>query len=299
MAAASLTSAFVSTFASIPSPSSNGFELGPLTLRYYGMMISLGVLAAVALTYRRMPGRRFVPDVAGEIAIPGVLGGFVGSRLYHVITDANWSDWYKVWEGGLGIPGGIIGGTLAVMFVAKRRKYPLPPLFDIVAPSLPLAQAIGRIGNWFNQELFGGPLDTFWGLEIDPAHRPNEYASTETFHPTFLYESLWNIGLTVLMLWVDRKRILKPGRLFFLYMAGYALGRLWIEALRIDPATEIAGLRINLWTMGVVLIVGVLGLVIGGRLKSGEVDPYRVNAPVKYGAAGGAAIDDEDRGEEE
>jgi len=296
MALTASVTAFASTVASIPSPGSNGFELGPLTLRYYGMMISLGVLAAVAMTYRRMPGRRFAPDVAGEIAIPAVLGGFVGSRLYHVITDSNWGDWYKVWEGGLGIPGGIIGGTLAVLFVAWRRKYPFAPLFDIVAPSLPLAQAIGRIGNWFNQELFGGPLDTFWGLEIDPVHRPNQYASTETFHPTFLYETVWNLCLTALMLWIDRKRKLRPGRLFFVYMAGYALGRLWIESIRIDPATLIGGVRINIWTMSVVLAVGVIGLLVRGRLKPGEVDPYRVEAPAKFGVAGaaGAAGGDEE-----
>ena len=131
-----------------------------------------------------MPTRRFAPDVAGEIAIPAVLGGYVGARLYHVITDANWADWYRVWEGGLGIPGGIIGGTLAVMFVAKRRGYPWAPLFDIVAPTLPLAQGIARWGNWFNQELYGRPLDAAWALEID--NPPAQYAPGTTFHPTFL-----------------------------------------------------------------------------------------------------------------
>lgn len=281
-----------SLLVSIPSPSSNGFELGPLTLRFYGMMISVGVLAAVAMAYRRMPSRRFAPDVAGEIAIPAVLGGFVGARLYHVITDSNWADWYKVWEGGLGIPGGIIGGTLTVMFVAKRKGYPLRPLFDICAPAVPLAQAIGRLGNWFNQELFGGPLDAAWGLEISPSYRPAQYASTETFHPTFLYESIWNLCLVGLLLWVDHKRILKPGRLFLVYMAGYALGRLWIESIRIDFANTIAGVRVNIWTMGFVFVVAVLGLIFSGRLKSGEVDPFRLAIGSTPEDADGEPLDD-------
>lgn len=258
------------------------------------MMISLGVLAAVAMAYRRMPSRRFAPDVAGEIAIPAVMGGFVGARLYHVITDANWADWYKVWEGGLGIPGAILGGTLAVMVVAKRKGYPLRPLFDICAPAVPFAQAIARWGNWFNQELFGGPLDGALGLEISPSHRPAQYASTETFHPTFLYESIWNACLVVLILWIDRKRILKPGRLFYVYIGGYAIGRLWIETIRIDFANTIAGIRVNIWTMSLVLLVAVLGLMINGRLKPGEVDPFRLALGSESTLAGGNVEDDEE-----
>jgi prolipoprotein diacylglyceryl transferase len=142
---------------------------------------------------------------------------------------------------------------------------------DVCAPALPLAQAIGRWGNWFNQELFGRPTDLPWALKIDPEHRPARFADEHTFHPTFLYESLWNVALVALVLWIDRKRVLARGYLLAVYVAGYSIGRLWIEAIRVDPASEVGGLRVNLWVYGIVLILAVAALVVGWRRGAASV----------------------------
>lgn len=190
-----------------------------------------------------------------------VPAGMIGARLYHVLTD--WkpiSEWHKIWEGGLGVPGAILAGAIAGIFFVRRRGLPMGLVADAVAPTLPLAQAIGRWGNWWNQELYGKPTDLPWALEIDQeiGHVPAEYAGVSTFHPTVLYESLWNFALTAFLIWLGRTGRLKVGYLIWVYAGGYALGRLWIEALRIDPATEILGLRINHWTMGILLATSIL-----------------------------------------
>jgi prolipoprotein diacylglyceryl transferase len=246
--------------ASLPSPSSGAIELGPFTFRAYGLMIALGVIAAVWLAGRRFEQRGLNPDHATGLAMWTVPAGLVGARLYHVITDwrsfeGRWGDALKIWEGGLGILGGVIAGSIAGIAYVRKHDLDLGVTFDVVAPAIPLAQAIGRWGNWFNQELFGRPSDLPWALEIDREHRPDEYIGEDTFHPTFLYESLWNLILVVVLLRVDRLRRLAPYGLFFLYLAGYSMGRLWIEAIRIDTATEVAGLRVNLWVFGVLFIV--------------------------------------------
>jgi len=261
----------LAALASIPSPGSD--HIGPF--RFYGMLIALGALAAVLLASRRMRPRGFHPDVASELSIPALVGGIIGARMYHVVTDNAWGRFWAIWEGGLGIPGGIVGGTLSVFIWARIKGYPVTPLFDILAPTLPLAQAIGRWGNWFNQELYGKPTTLPWGLEID--------GQTETFHPTFLYESLWNIGLVIFMLWLDKKRVLRPGRLFLVYTSGYALGRLWVEAIRIDTATLIGGVRINIWVMGFVLAASLIGLATSGRRAEGENDDGSID-PVPVAA---------------
>ena len=252
--------------AAIPSPPFN--SIGPLTI--YGLLIALGVFAAVSLGQKRWVARGGHEDDVSSIAIWAVPAGIVGARLYHVITDFQRfvdEPWWRVFalrEGGLGIPGGIAFGLLAGIFVAKRRGLNIGAVVDAVIPGLPLAQAIGRVGNWFNQELYGRPTDLPWALEIDADHRgsiPEEFQSVEafpTFHPTFLYEGLWNIGLVGFMLFVDRKGWLPRGRLVSIYFIGYGIGRAWVEALRIDAANEIFGLRINLWMS--------LGLVIAGLI---------------------------------
>jgi prolipoprotein diacylglyceryl transferase len=232
-------------------------------------MIALGVLAAVALAQRRWVargGRR--EDITG-LAMWAVPAGLIGARIYHVITDpelfrGRWLHVFVVWEGGLGIPGGIAAGVLVGAAVARRRHLPIPALLDTVAPALPLAQAIGRWGNWFNQELFGGPTRLPWALRVDPAHRPAAYAHVATFHPTFLYESLWNLALVALLLLVERTVRLRPGRLFVIYVAGYALGRLWIERLRIDHANRILGLRVNEW-VSLLALAGCLVVLVTDR----------------------------------
>lgn len=241
--------------ASIPSPSRNIIEIGPLNIRIYGLMIAIGVIAAVWFFGRRMQKRGINPEIAVSLAWVVVPAGLIGARLYHVITDwrhfseGRWGDVYKIWEGGLGIPGGIIAGVLAGAVMCKLRGWSLAEMLDIGAPALLLAQAIGRLGNWFNQELFGRPTDLPWGLEIDPSNRPAEYFYDTTFHPTFLYEALWMLALMGLLLWLDKLRKLPVGHLFALYVLGYASGRILIEFLRVDPASELAGVRVNVWVM--------------------------------------------------
>lgn len=273
--------------ASIPSPGSGSFDLGPLTLRAYGLMIALGVIAAVWLLARRLAAAGHNPDHATGMAMWGVPAGLIGARLYHVITDwrsfeGRWLDVFKLWEGGLGILGGVILGAAGGIIYMVRHGLDVRHTLDLAAPSLPLAQAIGRWGNWFNQELFGKPTDLPWALEIDDAHTPVEYLGGEdvTFHPTFLYESLWNIGVVLLLLRIERLRRLAPGHLFVAYLGLYAIGRLWIEALRIDTATEIAGLRVNLWVFSIVLVVCAAVVVKGLGRGGAEPEPAREDVEV-------------------
>ena len=245
--------------ASIPSPSRNVIEIGPLDIRIYGIMIALGVIVAVLFIGWRMQQRGMNSEIAVSLAWVVVPAGLIGARIYHVITDwrrfsdeDRWGDVVRIWEGGLGIPGAIIGGVLAGAVLCRMRGWSLAEMLDIAAPALLAAQAIGRLGNWFNQELFGRPTDLPWGLEIDLAIRQQirpEYINEETFHPTFLYEALWMLALMGLLLWLDKLRKLPVGHLFALYVLGYASGRIWIEFLRVDPASELAGVRVNVWVM--------------------------------------------------
>ncbi len=256
--------------ASLPSPGSSSIELGPLTLRAYGLMIALGVLAAVWLFARRLAERGFDPDHATGIAMWAVPAGLVGARLYHVITDwrsfeGRWEDAFKIWQGGLGIPGGIALGAAIGIWQAHTRGISTANVVDLAAPSLPLAQAIGRWGNWFNQELYGKPTDLPWALEIDPENRVPASLDDTTFHPTFLYESLWNFALVGFLLWLDRRRVLRPGALFAVYTGGYAIGRLWIEAIRIDTASQLGGVRVNIFVMSALLAVSLAYLVWAAR----------------------------------
>jgi prolipoprotein diacylglyceryl transferase len=257
---ASAVSSFV---ASIPSPSSGTLSIGPLDLRAYGLMIALGVIAAVWLLGRRFEQKGIgTTDDASSIAIWGVVAGIIGARLYHVATDwhrfsDNLGAIPKIWEGGLGIPGGLLAGIAAGAWQAKRRGVPIAMMLTCAAPAIALAQAIGRWGNWFNQELYGKPTDLPWALEIDDAHN-GDYPSGTTFHPTFLYESLWNFGLVFFLLWVDKRFRLGPGRLMAVYLMGYGAGRFWIEGLRIDPATDVGGMRWNQWVA--------LAAVVGGGI---------------------------------
>ncbi|MDQ4132556.1 MAG: prolipoprotein diacylglyceryl transferase [Actinomycetota bacterium] len=261
--------------ASIPSPSRGVFHVGPLPVRAYAICILLGILAAVWLARRRWVARGGDPKFIADLALWAVPGGLIGARLYHVITDFHLYDddplaALRIWDGGLGIWGGVAGGAIAGLWYAGRRGVDKRALLDTVAPALPLAQAIGRIGNWFNQELFGRPTSLPWGLEIDRDQRPRGYENFETFHPAFLYELLWNLVVVGIVLLVERlsrrpgRPGLKPGRLFAVYVAAYTFGRFWIELLRIDPAHRIAGLRVNDWVSVVVFGVA-MAFVITGR----------------------------------
>ena len=251
----------------IPSPSSGVLHLGPFPLRAYAGCILLGVVVAAWYGDRRWVARGgqqgTVPDVAA-VAVPA---GLVGARLYHVVTSP---DLYTkepvealyIWHGGLGIWGGVIGGALGAWFILRRRGISFLAFADVLAPALPIAQAIGRFGNYFNQELFGKPTTLPWGLEIDQEHRPIGYASSDTFHPTFLYEALWDLGVAGLVIWAERRWQLGKGRAFALYVAGYCVGRGWIEALRIDDAHHFLGIRVNDYVSAVLFVAAVAYLIL-------------------------------------
>jgi prolipoprotein diacylglyceryl transferase len=256
----------------IPSPPFNAVHLGPFQIRLYGVMIALGVVAAVAMAGRRWERRGGDRSDISALAAWAVPAGLVGARAYHVITDpelfrGRWLHVFAIWEGGLGIPGGLLAGVLVGVAVARRRRLRIGVLLDAVAPAIPLAQAIGRLGNWFNQELYGRPTGLPWGLRIDPAHRPAGLEHVATYHPTFLYEALWNLVLIGVLLRIERRWSLRPGRLFALYVGGYALGRLWVESLRIDHANTILGLRLNIWVSLLTLAV-VVGFFAWDRSRA-------------------------------
>ena len=280
----------VALLAAIPSPSRNGLHLGPLQFRAYGLCIAVGVLAGVAITQRRWARKGGDPADIASIATGSVVAGLVGARLYHVITDwrrfeGQWFDVVKVWQGGLGIPGGLALGVLTGVYLARKRGMHIPSALDSAAPALPVAQAIGRLGNWFNQELFGRPTTLPWGLEIDPAHRPVGYETVATFHPTFLYEALWNLALAGLLIaWDNRNPKARPGRLFAVYVGGYGLGRLWVESLRIDEASRILGFRVNIWISLIAIGAALLWFAVRGRRPSPA--PAFISASMAAGAAG-------------
>ena len=255
----------VRTLAAIPSPPSGNLTLGPLRLTAYGLMVALSVVVATEIARRRARTRRIHPNAITAIATCAVPAGLVGARLYHVATDwrryeDRWIDAFKVWEGGLGIPGGLAAGVIAGLWVARRRGIVLVDALDVVAPALPIGQAIGRWGNWWNQELFGRPTALPWALEINPVHRPPGFETAATYHPAFLYESTWNVALAAVLVLLDRRR-LPPGALFAVYVSGYGSGRLWIEALRIDAASRVGPWRINIW-ISLLLIVGALVVLL-------------------------------------
>jgi prolipoprotein diacylglyceryl transferase len=260
--------------ASIPSPSSGEFSLGPVSIHMYGLMLLLAIAACVWLTGVRWTRRGGDWDLVFRVAVWGVAFGIIGARAYHVAT--SWSEvpdewWgvFAVWEGGLGVWGGIFLGAVAGAGVVHRSGESVAAFLDAAAPGLLLAQAIGRWGNWWNQELFGEPTDRPWGLEIDPERRPVEYFDSETFHPTFLYEFLWNLAMVGVLLLVDRFFRIRPPALFSLYVALYCFGRFWEELLRIDPSHEFGPLRLNAW-VSIVLFVLSTGFFVWWQLLRGR-----------------------------
>lgn len=257
----------------IPSPPEAVWYLGPVPIRAYALAIIAGIVVAVWLGERRWVARGGEPGTVADIAVWAVPFGVVGGRLYHVVSspdayfgpDGDPARIIRIWEGGLGIWGAVALGAVGAAIGARQAGVRLAPLADAVAPGILLAQAVGRLGNWFNQELFGRPTDLPWGLEIDPEHRPAGYEQVATFHPTFLYEMVWNVAAAVLLIWLDRRYRLGHGQVFWGYVVLYTLGRVWIEALRIDPAEQVLGLRLNIWTSVLVGLVGVVGFVVSRR----------------------------------
>jgi phosphatidylglycerol---prolipoprotein diacylglyceryl transferase len=264
----------------IPSPSQGVWHLGPIPIRGYALCIILGVVVAIWIGERRWTARGGVRGQVSDIAIWAVPFGLVGGRLYHVITDparyfghdGNPVAVLYVWQGGLGIWGAIALGGVGAWIGARRYGVRFPPLADALAPGIVVAQAIGRWGNWFNQELFGKPSTLPWALKIDPAHRPPGYEQYATFHPTYLYECIWDLGTAGLVVWLDRRFKLGHGRAFALYVMAYTAGRAWIEDLRIDvvEANDVFGLRLNVWTSIVVFLGAAVYFVVSSRLRPGR-----------------------------
>ena len=264
--------------ASIPSPSSGNLHLGPLTIHMYGVMLLLGIVAAIALTGYRWTRRGGDWDLVFQAAVWGVAAGVVGARLYHDVTSWNevphtWWGPFAVWQGGLGIWGGIAFGVTAGALIVRRAGASAILMMNCVAPGLLLAQAIGRWGNYWNQELFGKPTSLPWGLEIDPDHRPESYSQYTTFHPTFLYESLWDLGGVAVLLWIGSRFRIRPPALFALYVAWYTFGRTFEELLRVDPSHHFLGERINFWVSLLVFLAAAVCFVWLQARRAGEARP--------------------------
>ncbi len=262
----------------IPSPSLSSFSVGPLTIHFYALCIITGIAAAIWIGRKRYANLGGNPDDVSEVAIWAVPFGIIGGRIYHVVTspsqyfgsNGNPIDALRIWEGGLGIWGAISLGAVGAYLYFKTHKTSLNfrQLLDSLAPGVIVAQAIGRIGNYFNQEVFGKPTELPWGLEIDSVNRPNGFESYSTFHPTFLYELLWCLVVAVLLIklpGVLKQITSKQGDVFALYIFGYTAGRVWIETLRIDEANLILGLRLNIWVSLIVLIAASAYLIASKR----------------------------------
>ena len=265
--------------ASIPSPSWSEWHIaGPFAIRAYAICIILGVIAAVVIGNRRWIARGGEPGVVLDMVLWAVPFGLVGARIYHVVTDYQLyfgegrNPWraFAITDGGLGIWGAIALGGVGVWIGCRRRGIPLPAMADAVAPGIAIAQAVGRFGNWFNQELFGGPTTLPWGLQIDPEHRPDGMEEFETFHPTFLYEAIWLVLTALIVIWVDRRFRLGHGRAFALYVATYTVGRAGMEVLRVDEANHFLGMRVNFWVSLVVFAGALVYLVLSARMRPGR-----------------------------
>ncbi len=266
----------------IPSPTQGVWYLGPVPLRAYALCILAGILVAVWLTQRRLAARGGDPERVIDVAMWAVPFGIVGGRLYHVISSpqayfgegGHPVDALKIWNGGLGIWGAVALGALGAWIGCRRSGVSYLDFADALAPGLIIAQAIGRWGNWFNNELYGGPTDLPWALQIHEWDATTGEAVRDaggqavvlgSYHPTFLYESLWCLGVAALLVWADRRFRLRPGQVFALYVMGYTLGRVWIEMMRVDEANRVLGLRLNVWTSLLVFAFGLAWFVLARR----------------------------------
>lgn len=279
--------------ANIPSPPQGVWYLGPIPIRAYALCIIAGIIVAMAVSLRRYSARGGNPETVWDAALVVIPAGIIGGRLYHVITDhqkyfgEGKNPWqaFNITAGGLGIIGAVTLGALAVWVMMRRKGLPMAPFADAVAPSVILAQSIGRLGNYFNQELYGAETDVPWALDI--YYRVNEagqYAPLTgrstgeviaSVHPTFLYELIWNVAVFFVLIWADRRFRLGHGRVFWLYVAGYTLGRFFIEFMRRDEANLILGLRVNTWVSAILFITAVVIFLMlrKGRETPEEVDP--------------------------
>jgi prolipoprotein diacylglyceryl transferase len=256
----------------LPSPSSNGFHIGPFFVHAYGLAYVFAVAAAVSITRRRWEASGGDRQLVYDVALWAFPAGVIGGRLYFLATSSNeipphWWGPFAIWKGGLGIWGGIALGTLVGIGVLRRRRANVAMFMDAAAPALLVAQAIGRIGNYFNQELFGLPSRLPWALEISIAHRPVAYLHYATFQPTFLYELIWNLLLAYALVWLGHHREIKPPGLFALYVAGYSFARIFEELVRVDPAHHILGLRLNLYVAIILCVAGLVWFAYSQRVR--------------------------------
>lgn len=271
-----IPSNYLALSAGIPSPKVGEIHLGPLTLRAYALAILLGIVIGAWLSSRRYQQRGGDENTVIDSLVLAVPLGIIGARIYHIFSspdryfgeNGDLLAIFRIWEGGLGVWGAIPGGAIGAYLLLRRRGLRFSVYADALAPGILIAQAIGRIGNYFNQELFGGPTTLPWGLQID--HPPSQFPVGTLFHPTFLYELLWNLAMAALIIYVDRKLRLGYGRVFWLYVAAYTAGRGWIEGLRIDEAQIIAGLRLNVWVSILVFIFALAMFIIVGKRHPGR-----------------------------
>ncbi|WP_137843623.1 prolipoprotein diacylglyceryl transferase [Microbacterium sp. 2FI] len=274
-----------SVVASIPSPSVSYIDLGPLRIHFYALCIIAGIIAAVFLTNHRLTKRGAEPWVVVDISLIAVPLAIIAARIYHVLTHfdfyfgegANPLSALYIWEGGIAIYGALIGGAIGAWLGCRWTGIRFWTFADALAPGLLLAQAMGRFGNWFNQELFGLPTDLPWGLEIDPDNGafPPGLAPDTLFHPTFLYEVIWNSLGVLVLLWLSRKFVLQWGRLFGIYLVWYSAGRIVWESIRIDPSEIFLGLRTNVWAAIIGVVIGITIFFVQKRRHPGlEPSPY-------------------------
>jgi prolipoprotein diacylglyceryl transferase len=262
--------------ASIPSPHSGVLHVGPLTIHMYGLCLLLAIAACIWLTGVRWTRQGGDWDTVFRVAVWGVGAGIVGARIYHDLTSWNevpspkWKGVFEVWKGGLGVWGGIALGALVGALVLRRQGVSVRRFADAVAPGLLLAQGIGRWGNWFNQELFGKPTSLPWGLKIDSQNRPLQYAFDPTFHPTFLYEFVYDTLMAGMLIFVGWRFRIRPPGLFALYVAIYTFGRFFEELLRVDPAHSFGGLRLNAWVSIVLFVCSVAFFVWWQFIRRGD-----------------------------
>lgn len=272
----------------IPPPPLNGFYIGPLFIHFYAICILIGIFVAAWLSRKRFIARGGNGDQFDTVVFWMVILGIAGARLYHVITDYQLyfgpgrNPWQalNIRNGGLGIIGGVIVGALVAWLFTRRRGIDFGSFADIFVPGLLIAQGLGRIGNWFNQELFGRPTELPWALRVDPEYRPAGYEAYETFHPTFLYEMVWVFLGAAVLLWAERRFNLGRGKLFASYFIWYGFGRFFIEAVRIDPVNHIGGFRLNNYVALILFIAGIVALVMLHRNKPGRLAwPFGFPAP--------------------
>ncbi|WP_413231949.1 prolipoprotein diacylglyceryl transferase [Micromonospora rifamycinica] len=301
-----MTLVSMTPLAALPSPTTAVWQLGPVPLRAYALCIVAGIVVACLVTEYRLRRRGVAPGAVLDIAVWAVPTGIIGARIYHVITSpekyfgTGGDPWkaFAIWEGGLGIWGAVAGGAVGAWIAARQLGIPLTVVADALAPGLPLAQAVGRLGNWFNNELYGGRTSLPWGLEIhrmdpdNPGHALRDDANQPIlepglYHPTFAYEALWNLGVAGLVFAVDRRFRLGRGRAFALYVMGYTAGRFWIELMRSDEANRILGVRLNVWTAGLVFVGALIYFL---RVRGPRQFLIPIEAPAPAVAATGADV---------